>query len=44
MSHLGRPDGNVVQKMSMKPLVPTLEELLKTKIHFITTPPTEAVD
>jgi phosphoglycerate kinase len=28
MSHLGRPDGNVVAKYSLKPLVAELEKLL----------------
>lgn len=32
MSHLGRPDGNRVEKHSMKPVLPKLEELLGTKV------------
>ncbi|KAL4428979.1 hypothetical protein ABPG74_011175 [Tetrahymena malaccensis] len=35
MSHLGRPDGNRVEKHSMKPVVPKLEELLGTKVTFL---------
>ena len=35
MSHLGRPDGNVVAKHSMKPLVGKLEELLGNKVTFL---------
>ncbi|EGR30128.1 phosphoglycerate kinase, putative [Ichthyophthirius multifiliis] len=35
MSHLGRPDGNRVEKHSLKPLVPKLEELLGTKVTFL---------
>eukprot|EP00825_Cyclidium_porcatum_P041914 TRINITY_DN55_c0_g1_i1.p1 TRINITY_DN55_c0_g1~~TRINITY_DN55_c0_g1_i1.p1 ORF type:complete len:436 (+),score=107.29 TRINITY_DN55_c0_g1_i1:128-1435(+) len=35
MSHLGRPDGKIKKEYSMKPLVPTLEQLLGTKVHFI---------
>ena len=35
MSHLGRPDGQRVEKHSMKPLVPALEDLLKKKVQFL---------
>ena len=35
MSHLGRPDGQRVEKHSMKPVVPALEDLLKRKIQFL---------
>lgn len=35
MSHLGRPDGQKLEKYSLKPVVPSLEELLGTKITFL---------
>ena len=35
MSHLGRPDGQRVEKHSMKPIVPALEDLLKKKVEFL---------
>ncbi|TNV78642.1 hypothetical protein FGO68_gene13553 [Halteria grandinella] len=35
MSHLGRPDGQRVEKHSMKPLVPALEDFLKKKVTFM---------
>lgn len=35
MSHLGRPDGQRNDLYSMKPVVPALEDLLKTKIQFL---------
>lgn len=35
MSHLGRPDGQRVEKHSMKPVVPALEDLLKKKVQFL---------
>lgn len=35
MSHLGRPDGNVVPSMSMKPIVEPLSELLKRPVTFL---------
>jgi phosphoglycerate kinase len=34
MSHLGRPDGNVNPKYSLKPVVPVLEDLLKKTVTF----------
>jgi phosphoglycerate kinase len=34
MSHLGRPDGKVNDKYSLKPVVPELEKLLGTKVEF----------
>lgn len=34
MSHLGRPDGKVIEKYSLKPVVPELEKLLGKKIIF----------
>ncbi|KAF2637075.1 phosphoglycerate kinase [Massarina eburnea CBS 473.64] len=34
MSHLGRPDGKVNQKYSLKPVVPELEKLLDKKVIF----------
>jgi phosphoglycerate kinase len=35
MSHLGRPDGKRVDKHSLKPIVPKLEQLLGTKVSFL---------
>jgi phosphoglycerate kinase len=35
MSHLGRPDGQRVEKHSMKPVVPALEDLLQRKVTFL---------
>jgi phosphoglycerate kinase len=35
MSHLGRPDGQRVEKHSLKPVVPALEDLLKHKVQFL---------
>lgn len=35
MSHLGRPDGSVKPEFSMSPVVPALEDLLKTKVSFL---------
>ncbi|MCJ1240651.1 phosphoglycerate kinase [Varicellaria rhodocarpa] len=34
MSHLGRPDGKVSEKYSLKPIVPELEKLLGKKVVF----------
>jgi len=34
MSHLGRPDGKVNPKYSLKPVLPELEKLLGTKVEF----------
>lgn len=34
MSHLGRPDGKVNEKYSLKPVVPELEKLLGKKVTF----------
>lgn len=34
MSHLGRPDGKVVEKYSLKPVAAELEKLLNTKVTF----------
>lgn len=34
MSHLGRPDGKVNAKYSLKPVVPELEKLLGKKVEF----------
>ncbi|KIW06734.1 phosphoglycerate kinase, variant [Verruconis gallopava] len=34
MSHLGRPDGKVNEKYSLKPVVPELEKLLGRKVIF----------
>ncbi|KAM3143557.1 hypothetical protein pb186bvf_004319 [Paramecium bursaria] len=35
MSHLGRPDGKKVDKHSLKPVVPKLEELLGLKVNWV---------
>jgi phosphoglycerate kinase len=35
MSHLGRPDGKVNPKYSLKPVVPELEKLLGSKVTFL---------
>lgn len=35
MSHLGRPDGKVVAKYSLKPVAERLEELLKEPVKFL---------
>lgn len=34
MSHLGRPDGKVNDKYSLKPVVPELEKVLGRKVEF----------
>jgi len=34
MSHLGRPDGKVSAKYSLKPVVPELEKLLGKSVEF----------
>jgi 3-phosphoglycerate kinase len=36
MSHLGRPDGKVVAKYSLKPIAQRLEELLGVPVKFLT--------
>lgn len=35
MSHLGRPDGSAKPEFSMQPLLPALEDHLKTKVQFL---------
>jgi phosphoglycerate kinase len=35
MSHLGRPDGKVVEKYSLKPVAKELEKLLEKKVIFL---------
>jgi len=35
MSHLGRPAGSRQDQFSLKPVVPALEDLLKTKVAFL---------
>jgi phosphoglycerate kinase len=35
MSHLGRPDGKVVEKYSLKPVAAKLEELLGQPVKFL---------
>jgi phosphoglycerate kinase len=34
MSHLGRPDGKVQEKYSLKPVLPELEKLLGVKVEM----------
>tara|TARA_B100000686_G_scaffold64561_1_gene69383 strand:+ start:357 stop:1553 length:1197 start_codon:yes stop_codon:yes gene_type:complete len=34
ISHLGRPKGKIDQKFSLKPILPILEILLNSKVHF----------
>ena len=34
ISHLGRPKGKVDEKLSLKPIAPILENLLKSKVYF----------
>ena len=34
MSHMGRPKGNKNMDFSLKPIVPAVEDLLKTKVSF----------
>lgn len=38
MSHMGRPDGEPDMEFTLKPVADRLEELLKTKVKFISTP------
>jgi phosphoglycerate kinase len=35
MSHLGRPEGKVVESLSLRPLVATLSKLLGSPVHFV---------
>jgi phosphoglycerate kinase len=35
MSHLGRPDGKVIPKYSLKPVAEELEKLLSRKVIFL---------
>lgn len=35
MSHLGRPDGKVIEKYSLKPVAAELEQLLKKSVIFL---------
>jgi len=34
ISHLGRPKGNINEKLSLKPIAPILENLLNSKVYF----------
>ena len=34
ISHLGRPGGKIDEKLSLKPIVPILENLLNSKVYF----------
>lgn len=36
MSHLGRPDGNRVEKYSLKPVAPVLKDLLQRFMNYST--------
>jgi phosphoglycerate kinase len=35
MSHLGRPKGTRQEKFSLTPVIPALEDLLKSKVQFL---------
>lgn len=35
-SHLGRPDGKKVKKLSLKPVVPVLSKIINKKVTFVT--------
>jgi len=35
MSHMGRPNGNVIPNLSLNQIVPKLEELLGKKVLFL---------
>ena len=34
LSHFGRPKGSFNKKMSLKPIIPKVEKITKSKIHF----------
>ena len=34
ISHLGRPKGKIDEKLSLKPIIPILENLLNSKVFF----------
>jgi phosphoglycerate kinase len=34
MSHLGRPKGKTTPELSLKPLVPVIEQIMETRVHF----------
>ena len=44
LAHFGRPKGQVVPEMSLKPLVPALEAAFGTAVTFIERPSREALD
>ncbi len=44
LAHFGRPKGQPVPEMSLKPLVPALEAAFGTSVTFIETPSREAID
>ncbi len=44
MSHLGRPDGKVVPKHSLKPVADELQKLLGTSVTFLSDCAGEAVE
>lgn len=44
MSHLGRPDGQHVEKYSLKPVAPVLKDLLKREVLFLEDCVGEAVE
>ncbi len=44
LAHFGRPKGQVVPEMSLKPLVPALEAVFGTDVTFIEKPSRDAID
>jgi len=44
MSHLGRPDGNPIEKYSLKPVAPVLKDLLQREVLFLEDCVGEAVE
>ena len=44
LAHFGRPKGKPVPEMSLRPLLPALEEILECPITFIERPSREAID
>jgi len=35
ISHLGRPEGQIIKSMSLRPIAKALQKLLKKRVHFI---------
>lgn len=44
LAHFGRPKGQFVPEMSLRPLVPTLEEAFGTAVTFVERPSRDALD